>query len=121
MKLQQQYSIPMCYLPNSKKQIFNPDSCLCSDFQVQQLWTVSQRDDFAYFVLLRKESIIDERSDGAVPVMWYDKLNNMYYANLGTSEFIGSDGWLVSSCNKDHPNPVVLDHIIYQIRCNLDG
>lgn len=117
MQLQKSYTIPFCYLPNSKTQTFTPETCKRSDFQIQQLLQVSQREDFAYFVVcgISNPVIVAEEFECAFNIMWYDKFNNMHYARLGMRKMLGTTDWNVIKATTP---PVGLDAIVYKSHCN---
>jgi hypothetical protein len=114
-------TIPFCYLPNSKAQVFDLETTYRSKFQIEQLKAVSERDDFAFFTTLlheRSEWIAYDREASCkcpVTIMWYDKYGQCYAARVGMKKFMdGLTTWRkVGSGNK--PDPI--DHVIYTSRC----
>jgi len=113
-------TVPFCYLPNSKVQEFDMATCKRSEFQVNALLEVSQRDDFAYFVIMQdvgREIIMAPEYDDTCFIMWYDKEGRMYAGSLGKDDFLSGfgDSWRLVS---ESGVPVSINDTVYLCRTN---
>jgi len=110
-------TVPFCFLPNSKVQVFDMDTCKRSEWQVNELLKVSQREDFAYFVIVHdsgRRLIMAPEYKSQCNILWYDKNGCMRVATLAEDGFIGDfDDWR-KICKNAKPKP--LDHVAYQSR-----
>jgi hypothetical protein len=108
-----QITVPICYLPNSKAQVFDMDTCKRSAFQVNTLLQISQREDFAYFVVCLDggaNSIMFPEFKGPALVIWYDKDGSMHSISLGVKR-------ILRTIDSPQGTPVPLDHVVYTSRC----
>ena len=109
-------TVPFCFLPNSKKQVFDMDTCKRSEFQIHYLYNVSRQSDFAYFVIMHdvgRELIIAPEHKNSVNVMWYTKDGHCYSVLLGRKVVLQSFDKKLD----DGDTPVPLDDIVYTSRC----
>lgn len=106
-------NVPFCRLPNSKYQSFDMTTCQRSPEQVATLLEVSQRPEFAYFVVtqsINEEYIISPEYSCEFHCMWYDTEGWM---NYGTIHENGSVEWRKATTKSD---PVNYDCYVYQTR-----
>lgn len=109
--------VPFCHLPNSKVQAFDMRTCQRSEFQVNELLKVSQRDDFAYFVVMLDtdcEVIMHPDYHCQCHVMWYSKDGQCWFGRLGLRKFLDGETW--HKVGTGTP-PVAEDHDVYKSRC----
>lgn len=107
-----QITVPFCNRSNSISQVFDMATCKRSAFQVNRLKEISERPEFAYFVIMQADGgVFIAHPAYACPfaVTWYD-VNGDFHA-----ERIGRRAVLVHS---DYTGsvPVPADHIVYQSR-----
>lgn len=111
------YVIPFCYLPDSKSQTIDmaDSAVLRSEFQIQTIYNISQRDDFAYFVIcgLTDPVILATEFKSPIHVMWYDKEGYAHAMYIGVRRMLQAE-CVAPPHNK--PNPVPLDSIVYAVR-----
>ncbi|MCK5015568.1 MAG: hypothetical protein KAS32_00695 [Candidatus Peribacteraceae bacterium] len=113
-------SVPFCFLPNSEAQEFDTDTSYRSEFQINELKKVSERDDFAYFVTLAHKDghwvVYDQEKSCQCPfvIMWYDKTGQTWVGRIGRKRML-RDWHIVKSTVE--PVPVELDDVVYQVRC----
>ncbi len=108
-----QITVPFCFLPNSRTQVFDMDTCKRSLFQVNTLSEISKREDFAYFV-----TMLDAGTDwlmhpdykGPCTVTWYSKEGIAHSISLGVKRNLN---YIVGSV----AHMVPLDHVVYTSRC----
>ena len=106
-----QITIPFCYLPNSKVQVFDMDTCRRSLFQVQFLETISKQEDFAFFVTnddCGAEYIIAPEFHCKVLVAWYTKDGAAHWADVGLRT-------MLKHCSRAGV-PDALDSVVYTCR-----
>ena len=113
-------SIPFCFLPNSRVQVIDLDSPLRfrSKFQYERLVEISNRPDFAYFVILQTDGsewvIWDGDSSAYCPVhvFWYDRNGQFWAGHIGVKRML-TDWHKVG----DPSAPAPFDGVVYQTRC----
>lgn len=105
-------SIPHCFLPNSKVQEIDMNTCLRSEFQINELKQISEREDFAYFVVTQdvgRECIIFPEFKGPYIIMWYSKEGTCHYLTIGVYKIL-NQGFIKGE-------PDALTHVVYTSRC----
>ncbi len=106
-------TVPLCYLPNSKSQTFDPATCLRSAFQVQTFLEISQRPDFAYFVCTGGEvPLMDPGYNSKIAIMWYAKDGTMHSLIAGRIKLLHNNTY------PSQVSPTPLDSSVYTSRCN---
>ena len=89
-------TIPFCFLSNSKIQTFDVDKCQRSLFQIQELKRVSERENFAYFVIMYCEDgevIMHPNYKGPVHIFWYTKKGQCMAGRLGRRKLLNRNEW----------------------------
>lgn len=112
-----QITVPFCYLPNSKSQTFDMETCRRSEFQIQKLLEISQRPTFAYFVTQGFIGGIEGKKNLIYPE-YPDPFLMSWYNRDGSSEAmkIGRVGILWENITHEG-KPLPLDHVVYTSRC----
>lgn len=106
-------SVPFCYLPNSKRQVFNIETMRRTKFQINQVAAIAAREDFAYFVTNGSEAselIVPPEFGNPFCLLWYNKTGELNFVLIGRIRI------LRQFSTGDNP-PVPLDHVVYSSRC----
>ena len=88
-----QISIPHCYLPNSLVQVFDTETSFRSEFQINTLKQISEREDFAYFVTVQHggtTNVVVNEEDCSCPFvnMWYATNGDMHCTRIGMKRIL---------------------------------
>lgn len=109
-------SVPLCYLPNSRAQVFDMATCKRSLTQVQTLKDVSQRPDFAYFICTMhngQDFIAHPDYSSTFYCTWVDRSGRYHAGHISPARGLGPNGWRAGLT----ADPVPLDHVVYKSRC----
>jgi hypothetical protein len=112
-----QVSVPHCYLPNSKVQVFDVATSRATAFQIARVKEISEMPDFAYFVTLRDKGTSwilpddEEVTKGPYSLMWYTRNGQAHCETIGQKR-----KWNTRSFAPSSPAP--LDSVVYSCRCN---
>lgn len=102
-------AIRLCYLPNSKVQVFSTKTRRISKFQIQTLLEISQHPNFDHFVIDR-DQVYSPCKSGVIYAHVYDRLGKSIITYISKTEILGVSE---SAARKAPFHPEV-----YAVRCN---
>lgn len=106
-------NIPFCFLPNSKFQRVDLDTCKCTEAQVREVERIGNLPEFGYFVMAfttPEPVIFTPECSGPVEVTWYS------VAGAYNRTRITAEGALLHTVHTFLDHQVPIDHPVYVCR-----
>jgi hypothetical protein len=103
-------TVPYCYKANSKVQVFDMETCKRSLFQIEELKKISEREEFAYFVIFAG-NIVHPNYHSVFNMVWYKKDGTSVCFRIGRNKYI------VKPITDPIERPIAIDSEVYNSRC----
>ena len=88
-----QITIPLCSASTSMTQVFDTNTCLRTNFQINTLKEISERPEFMQFVTMEHNGIqiiVAPEFKCKFMVTWYDNNTRMHFASVGQRRILHS-------------------------------
>lgn len=106
-------NIPLCYLPNSKFQRVDLDTCKRTEFQVREVERIGNLPDFAFFTCDIDGEIFAPEFEGAFMAMWYTKDGAWHASQIKPDQTVVFNTGTDTARNLG-PVPLTADSYVYR-------